>query len=196
MDPQLLLPGFVYSSRPKHDFYLTLRPLPAAAWAAEQVQRRFRPATRGRTGAVAPHRFHVSLHFLASDFEAPIGLVRKVAEAAAMMSIAPFDVSFDRSLSFNENAGKHPFVLGGTERGLRDLRTFQQLLGFALIRSGVGQFVRPNARFNPHVTLFYSEEFLGEHPIEPIVWTVTEFVLVESFVGETHKTFGHWPLRP
>ena len=47
--------------------------------------------------------------------------------------------------------------------------------------------------FMPHVTLLYAERSVEEHPIEPIRWTVNEFVLIHSMHGHVH--LARWPLR-
>ena len=47
--------------------------------------------------------------------------------------------------------------------------------------------------FTPHVTLLYAERNVEEHPIEPIGWTVSEFVLIHSMRGHVH--LGRWPLH-
>ena len=48
-------------------------------------------------------------------------------------------------------------------------------------------------RAQPHVTLLYDARSVDEHPIQPIFWTVTEFVLIRSMKG--HDYLGRWPLR-
>jgi 2'-5' RNA ligase len=47
--------------------------------------------------------------------------------------------------------------------------------------------------FTPHITLFYAERNIEEHPIEPIGWTVNQFVLIHSKQG--HTCLAQWPLR-
>jgi len=46
--------------------------------------------------------------------------------------------------------------------------------------------------FTPHVTLWYGEREIAENPIEPIGWTVREFVLIHSLRG--HTCLARWPL--
>jgi RNA 2',3'-cyclic 3'-phosphodiesterase len=47
--------------------------------------------------------------------------------------------------------------------------------------------------FTPHITLLYAERNVEEHPIEPIGWTVNEFVLIHSMRGHVH--LARWPLQ-
>ncbi|XSC48210.1 2'-5' RNA ligase family protein [Bradyrhizobium sp. RDT10] len=102
----------------------------------------------------------------------------------------PFEVSFDRTASFRGRSGNHPFVLIG-EDGLCRLKSFRQMLGAALTRRGLRRAAHTN--FTPHVTLLYDARHVDEHPIQPIFWTVTEFVLIHSMKG--HDYLARWPLQ-
>ena len=101
----------------------------------------------------------------------------------------PFEVSFDRTASFLGRPGNRPFVLIG-EKGLRRLQSFRQMLGAAMARRGLRRLA--NTNFTPHVTLWYDARSVDEYPIEPIGWTVREFVLVRSLNGREHLV--RWPL--
>ncbi len=68
----------------------------------------------------------------------------------------------------------------------------------AAIRAGLGRNGLPllDYHFAPHITLAYRPDGRGHEFIEPIRWTVEEFLLVESVYGETrHIELGRWPLR-
>ena len=103
--------------------------------------------------------------------------VRAACAAAMEVRTEPFEVSFDRTASFRGRPGNRPFVLVG-ESGLRRLESFRPMLGAAMMRRGLRRVA--NTNFTPHVTLLYDARSVDEHPIEPIVWTVTEFVLIRS----------------
>jgi 2'-5' RNA ligase len=81
-------------------------------------------------------------------------------------------------------------VLFGDE-GLRELRRFRRMLGAAMTRKGLRR--RAAGDFTPHVTLLYDRREVEELPIEPISWTVRDFVLVHSRQGHLH--LARWPLR-
>jgi 2'-5' RNA ligase len=50
--------------------------------------------------------------------------------------------------------------------------------------------------FTPHLTLSYDNCRIKERFVQPISWTVREFKLVLSLVGETKYDFlGRWQLR-
>jgi 2'-5' RNA ligase len=134
---------------------------------------------------VEQDRLHVTLFSLDLSGHA----VRMASEAAAEVSLQPFDVSFDRTASFLVRRGDRPFVLVGDE-GLRGLGGFRRVLGAAMTRNGSRR--RAAKDFTPHVTLLYDQREVEEQPIEPISWTVRDFVLVHSMRGHVH--LARWPL--
>src|SRR5207244_1145602 len=98
----------------------------------------------------------------------------------------------DRIVSFEGKRKEHPFVLRG-DAGLAKLVSFRRLLGDAIQSAGLGQ-VKPG--YVPHVTLLYDQRRVEERPIEPISWTVREFVLIHSLIGQSrYIPLGRWPLR-
>ena len=135
---------------------------------------------------IAPERLHISLFALSG---LPEGQLCAAWEAAMDVRTEPFEVSFDRTASFRGRLGNRPFVLIG-EKGLHRLQSFRQMLGAAMTRRGLRRLA--NTNFTPHVTLLYDARSVDEYPIEPIGWTVTEFVLVRSLNGHEHLV--RWPL--
>lgn len=116
------------------------------------------------------------------------------SKAAAEVKASPFTVTFDRAASFSSSPRNRPFVLRG-DSGLADLMTFQQSLGMAMTRAGLGRWAKP--AYTPHVTLLYDDRAVAEQRVEPISWTAGEFVLVRSLIGQTlHVPLARWPLRP
>jgi RNA 2',3'-cyclic 3'-phosphodiesterase len=132
-------------------------------------------------------RLHVTLFFLGGWRE---HIVRMAFEAATEIRTNPFEVSFDRTASFRGRPGNHPFVLLG-DSGLRLLMSFRQMLGAAMTRSGLRQLA--TGYFTPHITLLYDARYVEEEPIEPISWTMKEFLLIHSLDGHVH--LARWPLR-
>jgi RNA 2',3'-cyclic 3'-phosphodiesterase len=135
---------------------------------------------------IAPERLHISLFALSG---LPGGQLCSAWEAAMDVRTEPFEVSFDRTASFRGRLGNCPFVLIG-EKGLGRLQSFRQMLGAAMARRGLRRLA--NTNFKPHVTLLYDARSVDEYPIEPIGWTVREFVLVRSLNGHEHLV--RWPL--
>jgi 2'-5' RNA ligase len=133
-----------------------------------------------------PERLHVSLLFLGPPSE---GLIRIGHEVGAAVRMPRFDVAFDHTVSFHGKSGQRPFVLSG-RHGLSLLQSLRQQMLEALERTGLRGWARK--AFTPHLTLWYGESEIAEHPIEPIGWTVREFVLIHSLRGHTH--LARWPL--
>jgi 2'-5' RNA ligase len=160
---------------------------------AETAARMYRTAetlrrARNFQGAlIRPQRLHITLFFLGDWRE---HIVRMACEAAAEIKTPPFDVSFDRTASFKGRLGNHAYVLLG-DSGLNRLAAFRQMLGVAMTKNGLRQWAKPD--FTPHVTLLYDRRQVEEQPIEPVSWTVREFVLIHSRHGHTH--LARWPLR-
>lgn len=134
---------------------------------------------------IEPERLHVSLFSLGGERD-----LRAACEAAAEVRMPPFEVLFDRSASFQGKPGNRPLVLVGDD-GLERLRTFRRTLGVAMAWKGLGYLTKKD--FTPHVTMLYAERDVEEYPVEPIRWTVNEFVLIHSLHGHVH--LARWPLR-
>jgi 2'-5' RNA ligase len=137
-------------------------------------------------GLIPPDRLHISLFALGG---LPEGQHCAAWEAAMEVRTAPFEVAFDRTASFRGRPGNHPFVLVG-EKGLHVLQSFRETFCAALARKGMTRLATAN--FTPHVTLLYDARDVEECPIEPIGWTVKEFVLIRSSNGHEHLV--RWPL--
>jgi RNA 2',3'-cyclic 3'-phosphodiesterase len=168
---------------------LFLATIPDAA-VAERIHRLagvLKRAHRFNGKLIAPDRLHVSLFSLSGLPERQLCAAR---EAATELRTEPFEVSFDRTVSFRGRSDNRPFVLIG-EDGLRRLKSFRQMLGAALTRRGLRRAA--NTNFTPHVTLLYDARSVDEHPIQPIFWTVTEFALIQSMRGHDH--LARWPLQ-
>ncbi len=138
---------------------------------------------------IEPDRLHATLFFLGA---LSARAVRIVSEAAREVPTPPFEVSFDRTISFRRKSGGHesgghPFVLAGGD-GLNRLKSFQQRLGVALTTKGLRRLAGKD--FTPHVTLMYGERCVDEYPIEPVCWTVSEFLLIHSLAG--HTRLARW----
>ena len=74
------------------------------------------------------------------------------------------------------------------------MHAFQKALGLSMAHAGLGKQVA--RQFNPHVTLLYDRALAPEAPVEPVSWTVSEFVLIHSLLGQTrHIVLGRWALQ-
>lgn len=137
---------------------------------------------------------HISLHGL-GDYWA--GLPKAVVEAAmragGKVSAPPFEVSFERAMSFYRRQRTRAFVLR-TRDGTAALSGLHRALGDCMKAEGLGNQI--TSHFTPHMTLLYDARLVDEHVIEPLRWDVTELILVHSLIGQRkHVHLAHWSLR-
>jgi RNA 2',3'-cyclic 3'-phosphodiesterase len=194
MSEQLSLVGFGAAPPPKTDrLFLAIFP---GANTAERIAHlawylHSEHGLRGRP--LATERFHATLLHIDDYAGLPQRIVDTAIEAAATVATPPFEVSFDRVASFSR-ASNRPLVLRGGE-GLAALSAFQAVLGTALKKAGLR--CRTGSRYTPHVTLLYDDCFVAEEVVDAVSWTVHEFVLVHSMLGQTrHVPLARFPLLP
>jgi 2'-5' RNA ligase len=192
MPEQPFLPGFERNSALDYLFFAFLL---SAEYAPPIVQLRERLrheyGLKGRL--IAPDLLHLSLHGIGAYHGLPGAVVEAAKQAAARVLARPFDVVFDRAMSFDRKREGQPFVL----RARNDfaLVQFYQLLGEAMKSVG---FRRVASRFTPHMTLLYGDRIVKERAIEAVRWTALDFVLVQSLRGRGHSEYNHlarWPLQ-
>jgi len=174
---------------------LFLAVVPDADTAARVYQRAevIRRARKLEGDLIRPEHLHATLFFLGERDALPGHIITRATEAAAAVKMPPFEVSFDRTVSFSGGRHNHPFVLLGSA-GVERLKTFRQMLGASMMRNGLRHLVR--ASFMPHVTLLFDKQNVDEQPTEPISWIVREFVLIRSLYRRTtHIHEARWPLR-
>lgn len=142
---------------------------------------------------ILPEHLHITLFHLGDWRELPKEIVEIAAKSAAEVAAAPFDVACRRVESFRNRTGIFPFVLLA-EQGATPLHGFQQTLGAALKKNGLGGATQGD--FKPHVTLLRDDTRIKPLAVAPIAWTVRDFVLIHSLLGQTkHVHLGRWPLR-
>lgn len=172
--------------------FFALQPDDSVATQLMQAARRAKAA--GLFADARPaHTHHLTLHFLGAYSEFPPALVREAKAAAASTRCAPFEFTLDRIESFGR-AEKAPCVLLTSEADDAPLRGLHDVLGAMLRAAGIGRCLE-RRQFAPHVTLAYARPGSAPLHVEPIIWPVREFVLLESLVGRsTHNRLGVWPL--
>ncbi|MGI9026953.1 MAG: RNA 2',3'-cyclic phosphodiesterase [Burkholderiaceae bacterium] len=192
MTMQLPLAGIDAIPSHAHRLFFALYPDADAAAHIERVARHLRSTHRLRGSPLAAERFHVTLHFLGDYLGVPRNIVAAADEAAATVVTPPFEVSFDRASSFGRSRNL-PFVLRASD-DVAALMSFHGTLGTAMTKAGLGRYV--NAVYTPHVTLLYDDRCVAEEPVDAIAWTVREFVLIDSLIGQgRHVPLARWPLR-
>src|SRR6202012_1020948 len=117
-------------------------------------------------------RFHISLyHFRPDTFALREGLIAQVKRANLEISIPPFELVFDRLLSFSgdhgyvERDGSYALVLLPA-KGATELAALHKALAVAVAKAGI----KPTCwtHFNPHLTLLYAKDHRIDELVKPI----------------------------
>jgi len=185
---QLTLGG-LSDGQPWRRLFFGIWPDARAAEDLTQLMARMRRDGIMRGKPVDADRLHLTLHHL-GDFgdQMPSGLLPTAQKAAAMVKAPPFEVVFDRI-----GGTQGQFLLRASDK-LAALTEFRQALSTALVKAGLRRHIKTTA-FNPHVTLSYGFSDVPKMLIQPISWSVRDFVLVESLLGQhKHIRQGVWPI--
>jgi 2'-5' RNA ligase len=172
----------------ENNLFFALTPPPEMAARGVRLAERLRRGglVSGRPKAAAT--LHVSLRGLGRFASLPDGLVARASAAAATVLFAPFEVRFDSVASFG--APDRRALVMRPSRGLAEIRALWQALGLALAKAGV----KVGGDLEPHMTLLYDKRTIAEQAVEPVCWTVTDFVLIHSLIGQgRHLRLGRWP---
>jgi 2'-5' RNA ligase len=192
MPEQLFLPGFERGLAMDFLFFALLIGAENASQIV-QLRERLREENGLRGPRIAANLLHITLHGIGAYDGLPKSVVERAKQAGATISAKPFDVVFDRAMSFNRKRDGRPLALcAGNEVALL---AFHRLLGRAMKNVG---FRGITSHFKPHMTLLYSDRMLIARSIEAVRWTVRDFVLVQSLRGRGQSEYIHlarWPLR-
>jgi RNA 2',3'-cyclic 3'-phosphodiesterase len=146
----------------------------------------------GLQGWLVPeNHIHISLVGLGGHEEYPQELVETACHIGSMIVAKPFEVSFDRLSAFGGGA----LVLRGSD-GNPSLQKFWRDLTAVISDSPLKPFLTRS--IEPHVTLLRDEvgvPRIRERSIDPVGWTVRDFVLIHSLIGKgAYKQPGRWRL--
>lgn len=167
--------------------FFSIFPDQAAAVRIANTAEHFRRTYGLKAAPLLTDRFHVTVQGLGNYDGLPRSIIAKAIEAGAAVTSMPFEVAFDRVTSFS---GSDALVLCGGD-GVDGIVMFHYALGVAMRKSGL----RAGSQFTPHITLLYDGRRVEEQFIEPIRWTVHDFVLVHSWRGRTkHIPLERWRL--
>jgi 2'-5' RNA ligase len=192
MPEQSLQTGRDTVQKPTDRLFFAIFPGAAAAVRIAQLAHDLRGKHGLKGKQFATERFHVTVHYLGDYAGLPRGIVAAAIEAAATVAMPPFEVVFDRALSFPTRLENRPFVLQGCA-GVVGLTAFQRTLSAALDQAGFGNGAK--SEYTPHVTLLYDDRLVPEGPVDPVDWIVREFVLVHSLLGQSvHVPLARWRL--
>ncbi len=112
---------------------------------------------------------------------------------AATAVMRPFEIKFDRVMSFRGRPGNRAVVLLNDKHG-NDWD--MSLCGLLRTESSKKTSATSSTlKFTPHLTLLYDKQELALQATEPVSWTVKEIVLVFSEGGATkYHHLGRWQL--
>lgn len=152
--------------------------------------------THGMSGRVRPiTHLHVSLlpaNRAKNGPEISKKAIDKVVKPVTAV-MQPFEIKFDRVMSFRGKAGNRPLVL--VDEGHEGHKVMRL---HALLCAEFAKFdpsARASHKLFPHLTLLYDNHEVAPEPVEPVHWTVKEIVLVRSEVGATkYERLGSWAL--
>ena len=184
------------AQRPRSDrlFFAVLPDAPAAR-RIERLAHDLR-GDLGLSGQpIARERLHVTLFFVGDFAGFPGHVIDVLCKAAnAATSVPPFKLGFDRVASFStRDRRRRPMVLQGDD-GVLALTDLHETLVGAMAAFGLAS--PAPRRYTPHLTLLYDDRDVAGVMVDPIVWTVREFVLVHSLIGQSrHEVLARLPLQ-
>lgn len=186
-------PAAAAPPRPTDRLFFALRPDERTAGLVMQRLATLRQELGFKGRPLKAEHLHVMLHHV-GDFPAfPAELVHRLLEAGEALHAPAVPLCLDAVLSFGrQNRRNNPMVLLAGEP-LEPLRAFHRSLGVHLQAAGVTGL---RSKFTPHLTLLYDDALIELQALEPLHWTATEFLLIDSLIGQTrHVVLGRWPLR-
>ncbi|MGH8453216.1 MAG: RNA 2',3'-cyclic phosphodiesterase [Nevskiales bacterium] len=146
---------------------------------------------RGLSGHPSRQRlYHLTLNFLGDAVPAPIEA--SAHKIAARIEAPPFILRLDKAGSFNNP--QIPIWLGPSAPSA-ELKHLDQILRRTLKGLPVG----PTPGFKPHITIMRdANRRLRDEMVEPVEWSVGEFVLIHSFRDKgqfQYQVLERYPLR-
>lgn len=190
---QASLFGDATMSNEIHRLFFALMPDEAAATRIAEVAAGLQSAHRMQGKPILKSRYHATLNFLGDNDCLRPDWVARAGRAAERVRVGSCEVRLDHAGIFRRGYGASPCVLTGPAGD--DLKALWSTLRRELLVEGFGKEL--DHSFVPHVTWIYSRDGYPEQPIDPIVWTVHEFVLVHSIVrNPDYRILGRWGLAP
>ncbi len=179
----------VRPKRPERLFFAAL-PDPETAVRIGQFRDRFLREHRLDGKPIRTDRLHVSLLHVGTYKCLRTKFVYAAEQAAKAVSMPPFEMTLDRSKSFQGT----PSVNGGPRScPLVPLGDSDAVLELHRKLGGAGPMAAEG--LTPHMTVSYGPTLVPLQMIEPIRFVVKEFVLVHSMLRlSQYKMVGHWPL--
>ena len=181
------------TSRPSgSDYNLVLAVFPDD-YTAQQISE-FGKSLRKMHGLIGNLRpashLHVSLPIPRRIVHPPETAIQRIDRAckAVASSMSPFEIKFDRVVSFR---GSRAIVLLNDNDESDGILSLYRLLCAEFAKLGSASA----PKFELHLTILYDQKELRPKSIRPVCWLVKEIVLVLSEVGETkYHRLSCWSL--
>lgn len=189
---QTSLFGEAMTSNEIHRLFFALMPDETATTRIAEVAAELQSTHRMQGKPILKSRYHATLNFLGDNDCLCPEWVARAGRAAERVQAGSCEVRLDHAGIFRRGQGASPCVLTGTAG--EGLKALWSTLRRELVVEGFGKEL--DHSFVPHVTWIYSRDSYPEQPIDPIVWTARDFVLVHSIVrNPDYRIVGRWPLK-
>jgi 2'-5' RNA ligase len=166
----------------KHQLFCAIQPPAEATSHALDIRNSLCRDDGLRGTAVAGSRLHATLHPFGHFDALQKDYIDLLCRLLSTVEQKPFLVTFDLVKSYAS------LVLVPSVKN-EALKALSRAIGRAVDFKG-------NWTFSPHITLLYTQQKIADRRIDPISWTVNEFVLIDSIQGETtHNLIKRFPLR-
>jgi 2'-5' RNA ligase len=170
-----------------HRVFFALEPDERARVRIAELATSLRQA-QGGAGWSEPARFHITLAFLGSWENYPEPEATRAIAAARGLAAVPFNVRLERLDSFR--GSRSPWFLAAAAS--LPLRALAADLRDRLVAANVAHDPRP---FAPHLTVRRAREPAPAHPVPPIEWVCSDFVLLHGEEGTpAYRTLARYPL--
>jgi len=199
---QLAFEGFEPAARiskqqakDKHRLFFAIKPGAANSAAVARIFDALRTSHDIQARFLGAEFLHVSLAHVVDSPEFPQATVDAAINVAASVQMPPFEIVFDRGMSFRKPKSRQPLVLCAVPDDAGVVLLERRIATALAMASVGGRMIK--AGFTPHLTIGYDEHRVAEFLlVEKIRWTVREFVLVHSLLGQNrHEELGKWQLQ-
>lgn len=180
-------------SGPEYNLVLAIFPDDYTAQQIRELGKSLRKM-HGLLGNLRPAaHLHVSLPIPRRVMHPSETVIERIGRACKAVApiITPFEIKFDRVISFRGRTGNRAVVLVNNDHGSDGIMTLYRSLCAEFAKISFAASKTP--KFKPHLTILYDQQELTPKSIPPVCWLVKEIVLVLSEDGATkYHRVGCW----